>query len=64
MLIPVSGKQSAEEDKFADVAAEAVTAILTDNKKYQSYKNKSVERAAEFDVKRIIGQWKELIEHR
>jgi glycosyltransferase involved in cell wall biosynthesis len=64
VLIPVSGKQSAEEDKFADVAAEAVTAILTDNKKYQSYKNKSVERAAEFDVKRIIGQWKELIEHR
>jgi glycosyltransferase involved in cell wall biosynthesis len=62
VLTPISGKQNMSDDKFAFLAAEAVTTILTDKEKYKLYSNKSVERAAEFDAKKIIAQWVQLIE--
>jgi glycosyltransferase involved in cell wall biosynthesis len=62
VLTPVADKQGLGDDEIADVAAEAVTTMLIDQEKYDLYSTKSIERAAEFDVKKIIAQWIALIE--
>jgi glycosyltransferase involved in cell wall biosynthesis len=64
LLIPVADSQGTGEGIFADVAAEAVTAILGDDNRYNLYSKKSVERASDFDARKIIAQWKALIEEK
>jgi glycosyltransferase involved in cell wall biosynthesis len=64
LLLPVPDNQGTGEDIFANIAAEAVTAMLGDDNRYKVYSKKSVERAANFDVKKIIDQWKALIEEK
>ncbi len=66
ILVPVcsgelyTAKQQlrAEEKMLAD----AVIKLLSDKSLYAKYKNKSLKRAKDFEVSRIIKQWVELIE--
>jgi glycosyltransferase involved in cell wall biosynthesis len=62
VLTPVANPENEDEDVCEGPAAEAVTKLLTDDETYQSYSKKSIERAAEFDVKKIIAQWMQLID--
>jgi len=62
VLTPVADKEGIGDNEFADYAAQAVTGILTNDEKYKLYRKKSIERAADFDVKSILAQWIELIE--
>jgi glycosyltransferase involved in cell wall biosynthesis len=62
VLTPAANKEGVDDDKYANFAAEAVTALLNDQAKYHSYCKKALQRAEDFDVKIIIAQWMQLIE--
>lgn len=62
VLTPVAANDGVDDERYANFAAEAVTTLLTDQEKYDRYSKKSLERAGEFDVKKIILHWRQLIE--
>lgn len=62
VLTPVASKDSTEDKKYAAFAADALTMLLTDRTEYEGYSRKSLSRAGDFDVKKIMQQWRQLIE--
>jgi glycosyltransferase involved in cell wall biosynthesis len=62
VLTPVGSKDGVDDHKYASFAADAVTMLLTDQAKYDNYSKKSLARASDFDVTKIIEQWRQLIE--
>lgn len=62
VLTPVSGVNSVTEEQYATFTAEAVAELLSNSETKKNYQQKSLKRAGDFDVSRIIGQWINLIE--
>lgn len=62
ILTPVAGTGSVDENSYADRTAEAIITLVSDQEKYDHYSKQSLQRAADFDVGKIVCEWRQLIE--
>ena len=61
ILTPVAGTEGVDEKSYAEKTAGAVIDLVTNREKYKHYSKQSLNRAFDFDVKKIVGDWRQLI---
>lgn len=62
ILTPVAGTAAISDNDYADKTADAILNLIGDQTRYDHYSKQSLKRAADFDVEKIVGEWRQLIE--
>lgn len=62
ILTPVAGTLTVSDDDYAIKTANAIIKLVDDKQQYEHYSNQSLKRAGDFDVDKIVSEWRQLIE--